>query len=335
MIHGCANEGQQRSNWYVLTIVGSRTRTVPRWWLPTAAALSATILAAGLIVLREASGPRPPTGSEAARVSLGQRDGAVHIAGSGSCLPLIRALADSMEVRGETLEVVIHGSIGSSGGVRAVEQGVVDVGLVARREGGPPRLRASRVIPLARAAVVVAVHPSVPGNEITNRELVEIFAGRQTRWSDGSMIVPMLREQGDSATGVAALAIEGLEDTIAAARRGDRWPTLLTDPQMGDALEATAGSIGLYDLGAIILERRDIHVLALDGVEPTQESIETGRYPLTRVLSLIIGPDPSPSTERVIELLESEASRRIIEEAGYAPVGEGPSPESTIPEDRP
>jgi phosphate transport system substrate-binding protein len=253
---------------------------------------------------------------------LGQGDGAVHLAGTGAWLPLARALADAFGRARPGPAVVVHESIGSRGGLRAVADGVIDIGLVAHDEETPPAVDGCVTVPVARAAVVFAVHPSVHATSITSDEAIAIFSGRMPRWPDGAVVVPLLRESGDSATRLAGAALPGFADAVGREWERGRWPTLLTDADMGRALASTPGSIGLYDLGSIFLEGLPVAPLALDGVAPSTEALAAGRWPLVRTLTMLVGPRPSARARAFVEFVGEAEGRAVIAGCGgYVPMG--------------
>lgn len=285
-------------------------------------------LALSAVVVAEIAGPRPPPGQRVAARPLSDRDGALHVAGSGTCLPLARVLVAAYRRRElGAPEAVVHGSIGSGGGLRALSDGVIDIAFAASPE---QRLReapeGTRLEPIAVAGVAVAVHPSVPERALENDGAVDALSGRRARWSDGSVVVPLLREVGDSATTAAEHVLPGLREAVAEARERDRYRVLLTDLDLAMALEHTPGAVGLYDAAAIHLEGRAIAVVTLDGVDPTREAVADGRYPIRRVLLIGLSERPSPEARAFFEFVLSDEGRAVIDGAGYVALGEGGTP---------
>ncbi len=297
---------------------------VPRWWLPLLGAGCAATVVLLVLTLAEISGPRPPSAERPAITPLSQEDGAIHLAGMGTWLPLARALAAAYESTHPDVQVFVHESIGSGGGRRAVQDGVIDLGLISTRGGASPAVEGFETLPIARSAVVYAVHPSVSTRSLTSAEALAIFTGRRTTWSDGQTIVPLLRERGDSATRVAASHLDDLAEAIERARFEGRWPTLLTDSDMGRALLTTPGAIGLYDLGAIRLESPSIQPLVLDGVAPDLETLSNGHYPLTRTLVILVSERRRPEVGDFVNFVQSSEGGEVLRRDGaYLPLGAG------------
>jgi phosphate transport system substrate-binding protein len=166
----------------------------------------------------------------------------------------------------------------------------------------------------------LVVHPAVEVASLSREEVVGIFSGQITTWPSGRPVVPLLREEGDSATSTATRTLSGLGDALQTSRRMQRFRTLLTDEQMSRALQATPSSIGFHDLGAITLENRPLRAVALDGVSPDIASLRSGRYPLTRTLLMVHRQAPSAGAAAFVDFVRSPPGREVIERGGYLPL---------------
>lgn len=279
------------------------------------ATIGAAVVVAALVV-GEIVGPSPPRGRTTPPEPLGHADGAIHLAGTGTWLPLARALAAAYEEQHPDRSVTVHQSIGSRGGRRAMADGVIDVGLVSHPEGHLPELSCCDVIPTVLAAVVFAVHPSVTETSLRQDQIVDVFSGRMKNWREGQAIVPLYRERRDSSTRIAGKAIPGFTDAVQRARASRQFLTLITDVDMERALVSTTGGVGLFDLGVIVLKRIPLRPLALDGVEPSAATLADRSYPLRRVLSLVVSREPNPATLDFLEFVRSPEGRAIIEDGG-------------------
>lgn len=258
--------------------------------------------------LYQRSTPRPP--------------GVLHLAGSGTNIPLTRALAEAFVGKNPDAHIVVFESIGSSGGVMAVYDDVVDVGLVSR----PLREREAALgvtaIPYARVPVVAAVNLGVPDLAVSTQELADIYAGRKTRWSDGSPIIVLQRERGDSGHLAVAAALPAFAAADEAAYRDRRWRVILHDRAMQEALAITPGSIGLLDVGAISLERLPLRPLALDGFAPGEASVQSRRYPYAKDLAFVTVEEPTGLAAEFIRFAHSDEGRALMQAHGYIPLPE-------------
>src|SRR4051812_8497016 len=139
------------------------SRRVPLLWALVALGLASMIAAGALILLRVERGPPPPLlaqppGGSTAKIGPvpPPPDDSLGLAGSGSNLPLTYLLVEAFRARNPQSKVIVHESIGSSGGVRAVRDGAVGVGLISRPLTAEEEGYGLTVTPYARVAVVVA-----------------------------------------------------------------------------------------------------------------------------------------------------------------------------------
>ena len=164
--------------------------------------------------------------------------------------------------------IEVPGSIGSKGAISAVADGGITLGLISRPLKSEEQSPGIVVRPYARVPIVVGVHPTVKDDGITFRELVEIYRGTKTRWQDGSEIIVLAREPGDSGTQVLEKKVPGFGEAYAESAREKRWSVFFTDQDANRVLAMTPFAVGITDLGMIAAEHLDVRTLKLNGVEP-------------------------------------------------------------------
>ncbi|MEZ4382623.1 MAG: substrate-binding domain-containing protein [Nannocystaceae bacterium] len=244
---------------------------------------------------------------------------ALRIAGSGSNIPLTRELAEAFMRRRPGERVIVFESVGSTGGVRAASDGVVDLGMISRSLRPPEESLGLVVVPYAEVAVGVVANLDVADDALTREELVAIYSGERRRWSDGAAIVVLQRERGDS----GHAAVDKLLPAFAAANerayREDRWRVLFNDRAMHEALVSTPGAIGLLDVGVTKVRALALKVLALDGVRPTEADVRSGRYPFTKELAFVCAEQPTGLALDFLDFVGSSDGQAIIRQQGYIP----------------
>jgi phosphate transport system substrate-binding protein len=244
----------------------------------------------------------------------------VIVAGSGSNLAATHALADAYKQRNPGMDVQVPPSIGSTGGVRAVADGSIAVGLVSRPLTEGERELGLSVVPYARTAIVLGAHPTVADEGITTNDLVEIYAGRKTKWSDGRDIVVLTRQPNDSSIEVLQATIPGFKQVYLESQQSKRWATMFTDRDMDLALMRTPYAIGLVDMGAISAGHLAIKPLKINGVAPTAAEVRAGRYTLVKALSFVVDPrKKSPDAQRFIDFSLSKEGATVLATIGYLP----------------
>jgi phosphate transport system substrate-binding protein len=290
------------------------------WLTASAAAVLIALAASAWLAIARTRGPSPqfaarsaPPGPERHRA-----DEALVLAGSGSNLPVTRALAAAWAAHGAPPPVV-HTSIGSGGGMRALRDGAVDVALVSRPLSAEER-EANIAVPYARVPIYIGVHASVPDQNLTRAELIEIFEGTRTQWSDGSRIVVLQRERGDSSHGAVNRVVPEFEAANQRAYQARRWHVINDDVSMNDALASTEGAIGLLGAG-VIPNTLPIRALAFEGVAPTLEGVELGAYPFHKDLAMVTRGEPDERAAAFFRFVFSREGQAIIRELGAIPLG--------------
>jgi phosphate transport system substrate-binding protein len=319
--------GDARDRDAVALRIGEAPSSLP--WLGVFTILLALVIGGVSIVIGLDDGPVPPFlrpgMAKETDIESGRRnDGVIRITGSGSNLPTTRALASAFADDGRPRPVV-HPSIGSGGGIRALLDGVIDIALISRPLAGRERDLGLVAVPYARMPVVVAVNGDVPDREIPARDLVGIFGAQRRMWSDGSRIVVLQREQGDSSHGAVAAVVPGFAEANEAAYHDGRWRVLYHDTAMRDALVSTEGALGLHGSGDLPDDGR-FRALVIDGVEPSAENVASGAYPFTKELSFVTRGTPKGAAAELIDLAHSPRGQRIIIGLGAVPLDEDGEP---------
>lgn len=248
-------------------------------------------------------------------------DGVLRMAGAGSALPLARALVTGFVVKHPEAKIRVHESVGSTAGLRALQDGAVDLGLVSRSLRADELASGVRVVPYALDAVVFAANPSVPVDGVSYEEIVAIYAGKRLRWSDGSRVVVFQRPSNDASHIVAGKVVAGFAAADAQARRNVLWNVLFNTDSLQRMLVQAPGAVGLMDLGAAVSEGLPLKILTLEGVTPDETTVRDGSYPLRLELSFVSRTRSARGVEtEFLRFVFSERGEQIIRDNGYIPL---------------
>lgn len=238
------------------------------------------------------------------------------IPGSGDSQHLLRRLAEMFNRRSGFL-VAVPDAVGSSGGIRQVLTGRVELARVARRLK-KNEVRAGLVWRMfARSPVVFATHPDHPGLKgLTFRQIEGIFSGRLTNWAQlggrpGKIYVAR-REAGEASRLVLARF-------SAVFQKAEAGQVVYSTLEMRRVLMRTPGSIGYLPLSAI--KNADLNILRIDGVAPDADRNGTGRYPYAVPLALVWRPPLAGLAARFRDFLFSDEAGRVMERFGAFPAG--------------
>ena len=176
-------------------------------------------------------------------------------------------------------------------------------------------------------APVFLINDGNPVTSLTQEQLVGIYSGKYTNWSqvggDDLDIVAYQRiENSGSQVMMRAQVMKDVEMMDA--------PTELRTSEMGELVDAiasyrnTANSIGysVYYYIDNMYMKEGIKLLAIDGVEPTNETIASGEYPYRQPFYAVIradAPEDSPARQ-LYNWLATPEGRQLVENAGYVAV---------------
>ena len=215
------------------------------------------------------------------------------LAGSTSLQPLAEKWVEAYRGRHPELTISVQGG-GSTAGVRAAYSGAAQIGLSSRALTAE-EARRLRSITVARDGIALIVHPSNPLRDLSLHELRAIYSGRRTTWPNASRGLPITiitREEGSGTRAAFESLVMAGEPIAARALVSDSTGAV---NQMVGSDPAAIGyvSVGLVDAGVTPLE--------LDGVEPTEHNIDSGRYPLVRPFLFVLAGEQEARTRAFIE----------------------------------
>ncbi len=238
------------------------------------------------------------------------------IGGTGFGLGVMKKLAEAFENShpGETIQILP--SLGSSGGIKALLHGALDLAISGRplRESELGRGVDAHV--LSMTPFIFIVHKKVSQKGIRLRELEQILRGDTRTWPDGTRIRPVLRPETDSVARMLRKISNEMDQavTVAMARKG--MIMAITDQESAETVEKTPGALGAGTLTQVISEQRRVGILSLNGVRPSVQCIGNGTYPLSLPLYLAAPIEMPASSRKFVDFIYSEDGRGILAENG-------------------
>lgn len=190
---------------------------------------------------------------------------------------------------GVTVEVLP--SIGSVGGIKAVQDGKIDIGLSSRPLR--PEERSAEIVeePYGRSAFVFGVQDSNPTKGFTLAEIEDIYAGKRKTWPDGTPIRLILRPVSDSYSQYLAGVTPGMKSASEKAHSIPGVFVGITDRDGALQIEKTPGSFGITSAAIAAAERLKIKALSVDGIAPTLPNVSAGKYPYATTFVLVYKRD--------------------------------------------
>lgn len=273
----------------------------------TIALMGAAMLSLGLMT--GCSG----TPSEDAAAGL---SGSVTLAGSTSMEKLTNALAESFMEKHS--DVTIQGEFtGSSAGVEALLGGQADIGNASRALTEDEKGKGVIENIVAIDGIAVVTNPANTVADLTKEQLISIYNGTITNWSElggeDQPVVVIGREAG-SGTRSAFEEILELKDGCKYSNELDSTGAVVAKAA------STPGSIGYVSLDVI---DDSVKAFTLESVEANAENIKSGSYFLSRPFVMATKGEIGEQSElikAVFDYIFSAEGTELVKAVGLIPV---------------
>lgn len=248
-----------------------------------------------------------------------QTSQSITISGSSEVYEVLEPLTEAYEIENPDVAFEFLSPSQTSAGIAGVEGNVIDIGLVSRKVTAAETGDALRYLPLVETPLVLIVHDTVTGvTDISTEQIQAIYQGQITNW------------QALGGPDAAIALFDFVED--------ENEKKLLRDVYLGKELEITDSAIVFseddellevastteFSLAAVPfedeLDELPVQVLAIDGIEPSPENLQTGNYKMVLPLGIVLAQEPSEATDQFLEFIQSEAGKTALREAEYTVV---------------
>ncbi len=242
--------------------------------------------------------------------------GRIAFVGSTTIQPLVEKLQPGYGQLYPDMQLDIAAG-GSVVGINAIREGSADIGMVSRELRSDELSPGIEAFPIAIDVLGIVVHSSNPVTNLNLTQLQGIYNGKIVNWRDlggaDLLIVPIVREVSSGTRGAFDdLVLEGQAPTPSANVQ-------VTAGEVEAKVAETPAAIGYVGFGNLKL---NVKVLAIDGVQPSQQSVLDKSYRLSRPLQLLIGPLSRSIARTFITFALSDEGQRIIAADGWVPVRE-------------
>lgn len=243
----------------------------------------------------------------------------ITVAGSTTVLPIAEIASEKIQ-EAEGIHALVSG-LGSSAGIEAVMNGTADIATSSRdltADEEASGLLKKTVI--AHDGIAVIVNPDNPVSQLSLDQLRGIFAGQITNWSElGGPDETILVVNRDEASGTR----EAFKTIVMQGTSFDKRAAVLPGTgQVRDVVSRTKNAIGYISLGFVDSEfsKEKVKALDIDGVTPSEESIQDKTYPIARDLFFFTRGVPTGDAATFVKFVLSDEMDATIREAGYLPL---------------
>lgn len=249
-------------------------------------------------------------------VSISAHAQAVRIGGTGSAIGTMRLLGDALARQDKSFQYALVANLGSSGGLRALQAGAIDVALISRPLKAGEAAAGLVAYEYGRSPFVIIT--SKPGvRSLPPADVADFLSGRRQYWPDGAPVRVVMRPSGDGDNAYIAGLSPVIADALQTAHQRPGMVVATTDQEAADEAERLPGSLAFNTLALLSTEHRKLQVVALDGVAPTLKALAEGRYPHAKSLLIVTRGVPVGAVARFIEFVRSPAGRALLEANGH------------------
>lgn len=245
----------------------------------------------------------------------------VRIGGAGSAMGSIRALADTFQKSNPDFQFDLLPNSGSSGGFKAVKDGVLQIGLITRLPFAEEKANELQVVEYGRTPFIfIANKPDVKGLKYS--DIIDIYAGRLSKWPDGRLVRLVLRPIKDTDTLILAKSSPEMRMALDVAHQRKGLSLAITADEAIELVARVPGSLSSSTLAVVArVPGSHVNIMAIDGVEPTLGNLKNGSYPYYKPLYLVYdSAKSSPLIHRFVDFVRSPQAQGLLGKWGSVPV---------------
>jgi phosphate transport system substrate-binding protein len=242
--------------------------------------------------------------------------------GSTTVGPIADAFAAYFMAKYPDLKITVN-KTGSGNGAAALVDSRCDIAAMSRfmKDGEFKDAVAKGVMPVAHAiamdGVCVIVHPSNPVSELTTAQIRDIYTGKIANWEDlGGPDAQIVAVSRDTSSGTYE-TFEGL--VMNKEKMGSAVQYVTGSPEAYQVASTNLSAISYVGLGFVDAK---VKALKIDGVLPTQRTIASGKYPVSRPLFLFTNGYPKLGSilHEFCAFFLSVRGHEIVKDKGFVPV---------------
>jgi phosphate transport system substrate-binding protein len=169
---------------------------------------------------------------------------------------------------------------------------------------------------VAVVAFAMVIHPAVPVTNLTHQQIVDIYTGHITNWSElGGQNQPIKVIARPLSSGTRATfrkyILNGADEVPGVALHKD------SSQELVDTVSQTPGAIGYVAVSAVTA---GVHVVSIDNVMPTPQNVESGAYGFWSYEHMYTRGLPEGAVAAFLQFLLTASEQQVAASLGYIPI---------------
>lgn len=244
----------------------------------------------------------------------------IRIAGSETLHPLLDRWAEDYMIKNQGISIRVTGG-GSKYGLKALIDGKTDIAATSRplKPEEVKRLADSHQgvgisFLVAKDAITIYVNEHNPVKNLTTDNIRDIFTGTITNWKEvggKDTTIQVFIRPPNSGTHQYFL-----EHVLLNKSYTPKAAAIPTAELVSEVVSKSPHGIGY----GTISHRSPSRNIPVNGLEPTEQTVRSESYPLTRYLYLVVPNTPDPAVMNFIGWVQGEQGQAIVRELGYVPL---------------
>jgi phosphate transport system substrate-binding protein len=243
--------------------------------------------------------------------------GTLRIGGTGAAVGAIIQVAAAFQKKHPDVRFVFPPSLGSTGGIKAVIAGALDVGLNSRPLTEAERGHGLVVTEYARTPLLlVTSHKGTPG-DFTLKQIASLYNVDLRSYPDGTPIRLVMRPDVEIDIHLVRGLSPEIDAAVLRAQAREGMSVAVNDQDNAEMLVKTRGAIGWMTMAQLISENLELAPLPINHIMPVQANFASGKYPLFRSISVVTAAQSTPLVKAFLEFLASAEGRATLSKNGH------------------
>ncbi|MBW4080533.1 phosphate ABC transporter substrate-binding protein [Paenibacillus sp. S150] len=250
--------------------------------------------------------------------------GSILASGSTALQPLVEQAAEKFMEANPGVDIQVQGG-GSGTGLTQVAEKQVDIGnsdvFAEEKLKDADAAKAEALVDhqVAVVAIAAVAHPDAGVDTLTKQQLVDIFTGKITNWSEvggADQKIQIINRPSSSGTRATfeSFALETKTEDLQGSIQEDSSGTV--KKMIGE----TPGAIGYLALSYL---DDTVKTLNYEGVEPSVDNVISGNYPVWAYEHMYTNGEPTGALQAFLDyILTDEVQTGDVVELGYIPASQ-------------